>query len=144
MRDRLVEELKIKDKKFIEEVLVEFIRQELHKAGFKKGVVGLSGGVDSSLTAFLAVKALGKENVIGLSMPYRSSSKASREDAKLVAELLGIEFYEIDITPQIDAYYERFKDADPVRKGNKMARERMSILYDFAHWRGALVIGTSN
>jgi NAD+ synthase len=144
MRDRLVEELKIKDKKFIEEVLVEFIRQELHKAGFKRVVVGLSGGVDSSLSAFLAVKALGKENVIGLSMPYRTSSKASREDARLVAELLGIEFYEIDITPQIDAYYEKFKDADPIRKGNKMARERMSILYDFAHWREALVIGTSN
>ena len=144
MRDRLEKELHIEDKAFIEEVLTEFIREELRKAGFKRAVIGLSGGVDSSLTAFLTVKALGKENVIGISMPYKTSSPSSREDAKLVAEVLGIEFHEIDITPQIDAYYKLFSEADPVRKGNKMARERMSILYDFAHWKGALVIGTSN
>ncbi|WP_457680466.1 NAD+ synthase [Thermovibrio sp.] len=144
MRSRLTEELKLEDKAFIKEVLVNFIRQELYKAGFKKAVIGLSGGVDSSLSAFLAVEALGRESVIGISMPYKTSSPSSREDARLVAETLKIEFHEIDITPQIDAYYERFKDADPVRKGNKMARERMSILYDFAHWKGALVLGTSN
>ncbi len=144
MRDRLEKELQIKDKAFIEEVLTEFIKEELLKAGFKKAVIGLSGGVDSSLTAFLTVKALGKENVIGISMPYKTSSPSSREDAKLVAKTLGIEFHEIDITPQIDAYYKLFPKADPVSKGNKMARERMSILYDFAHREKALVIGTSN
>ncbi len=144
MRDRLEKELQIEDKAFVEEVLTEFIKEELLKAGFKKAVIGLSGGVDSSLTAFLTVKALGKENVIGISMPYKTSSPSSREDAKLVAQTLGIEFHEIDITPQVDAYYKLFPEADPVRKGNKMARERMSILYDFAHWKKALVIGTSN
>jgi NAD+ synthase len=144
MRDRLIEELKIEDKEFIREVLVNFIREEFHKAGFKKAVIGLSGGVDSSLAAFLGVLALGRENVIGISMPYKTSSPSSREDARLVAQVLGIEFHEIEITPQIDAYYSLFPDADPVRRGNKMARERMSILYDFAHWRGALVLGTSN
>ncbi|ADU96724.1 NAD+ synthase [Thermovibrio ammonificans] len=144
MREKISELLKLKDPAFIESVLAGFIREELQKAGFSKAVVGLSGGVDSSLAAFLAVKALGNNNVIGISMPYRTSSPSSREDAKLVAQVLGIEFHEIDITPQIDAYYSRFQEADPVRKGNKMARERMSILYDFAHWKGALVIGTSN
>ncbi len=144
MRSRLERELHIEDKAFIESVLTYFIREEVQKAGFQKVVVGISGGVDSALTAFLSVKALGKENVIGLSMPYRTSSRSSVEDARLVAEKLEIEFHEIDITPQIDAYFKQFPDADNVRRGNKMARERMSILYDFAHWKKALVIGTSN
>ncbi len=144
MSELLLKALEIEDKAFIEEVLVRFIREELGKAGFEKAVVGLSGGVDSSLVAFLAVKALGADNVIGISMPYKTSSPSSREDARLVAELLNIEFHEIEITPQIDAYYSLFPDADGVRRGNKMARERMSILYDFAHWKGALVLGTSN
>ena len=144
MKERLSELLEIKDKAFIISALTYFIKEETRKAGFEKVVVGLSGGVDSSLSAFLAVKSLGKENVIGISMPYRTSSRESIEDAKLVAETLNIEFHEIDITPQIDAYYEKFKDADRIRKGNKMARERMSILYDFAHWKKALVLGTSN
>ena len=144
MRSRLERELHIKDREFIERVLTYFIREEVQKAGFQKVVVGISGGVDSALTAFLSVKALGKENVIGLSMPYKTSSRSSVEDARLVAKKLEIEFHEIDITPQIDAYYKLFPDADNVRRGNKMARERMSILYDFAHWKKALVIGTSN
>ncbi|MEO2083134.1 MAG: NAD+ synthase [Desulfurobacteriaceae bacterium] len=144
MSELLLKALEIEDKAFIEEVLVRFIREELGKAGFEKAVVGLSGGVDSSLAAFLAVKALGADNVIGISLPYKTSSPSSREDARLVAEFLNIEFHEIEITPQIDAYYSLFPDADGVRRGNKMARERMSILYDFAHWKGALVLGTSN
>jgi len=144
MKEMLIDYLKIKDKSFIKDVLVQFIREEFHKAGFKKAVIGISGGVDSALAAFLGVLALGKENVIGISMPYRTSSKASIEDARLVSEVLGIEFYEIDITPQIDAYYQNFEDADRLRRGNKMARERMSILYDFAQWKRALVLGTSN
>ncbi len=144
MRNKIAELLEIKDKAFVTGVLVQFIKEELNKAGFQKAVVGISGGVDSALAAFLSVMALGKENVIGISMPYRTSSESSKEDARLVAETLGIEFHEIDITPQIDAYYEKFPDADRVRKGNKMARERMSILYDFAHFKNALVVGTSN
>ncbi len=144
MNDRIAEKLKIKDKQFIIDVLVNFIRDELFKAGFRKAVIGLSGGVDSSFTAFLAKEALGRENVIGISMPYRTSSESSKEDARLVGEVLGIEFHEIDISEQIDAYFKLFPDADRVRRGNKMARERMSILYDFAHANGALVVGTSN
>ena len=144
MNERIIERLKIKDKQFIVEVLVNFIAEELHKAGFNRAVIGLSGGIDSSFTAFLAQKALGKENVIGISMPYRTTSESSKEDARLVGKILRIEFHEIDITKQIDLYFKLFPDADKVRKGNKMARERMSILYDFAHANNAMVIGTSN
>ncbi len=144
MRSNLEELLQIRDEQFIKDAICSFIREEVRKAGFERVVVGISGGVDSALSAFLAVEALGKENVIGLSMPYRTSSEESRNDARLVAETLGIEFHELDITPQVDAYFSLFPDADRVRRGNKMARERMSILYDFAHWRKALVLGTSN
>ncbi|WP_457568217.1 NAD+ synthase [Desulfurobacterium sp.] len=144
MKEKLVEILHLKDKTFIVNALTSFIRQEIEKAGFKKAVVGVSGGVDSALSAFLAVKALGKENVILISMPYRTSAGSSIEDARLVGKTLGAEFHEIDITPQIDAYFQRFPKASKLRRGNKMARERMAILYDFAHDRQALVVGTSN
>ena len=141
---RQIEEvLNLKNPKIVVDCIVYFLREEVKKAGFEKVVVGLSGGVDSSLTAFLSVMALGKENVIGISMPYKSSSSDSVEDAKLVAETLSIEFHVVDITPQIDAYLERF-ELDRVRLGNKLARERMSILYDFAHFKKGLVVGTSN
>ncbi len=144
MREKISELLKLKDCEFIADALSTFIKEEFYKAGFEKAVIGISGGVDSALSTFLAVKALGKENVVGVSMPYRTSSKESIEDARLVADTLEIEFLEIDITPQVDAYYSLFPDADNTRRGNKMARERMSILYDIAHWKNALVLGTSN
>ncbi len=144
MNEKIIEKLKIKDKQFIIDVLTNFIADEIRKAGFKKAVIGLSGGVDSSFTAFLAQRALGSENVIGISLPYRTTSKSSKEDARLIGDVLGIEFHEIDISQQVDAYFKLFPDADRIRKGNKMARERMSILYDFAHANEALVVGTSN
>jgi NAD+ synthase len=104
----------------------------------------MSGGVDSTLGAFLAVEALGHENVTGVFMPYKSSSPESLEHASLAAEKLDIETVTIEITPMVDAYFVRFPEADNVRRGNKMARERMSILYDLSHRDGALVLGTSN
>lgn len=116
----------------------------MRKVGVERVVVGLSGGVDSSLAAFLAAEALGPENVFGIRMPYRTSSADSLAHAAEVAEATGIEMLTIEISAQIDAYFERFADADPRRRGNKMARERMTILYDHsARWR-ALVLGTSN
>jgi NAD+ synthase len=124
--------------------LVEFIRDEIHQAGFEKAVLGLSGGVDSSLCAYLAAEALGNGNVYGINMPYRDSSIDGPRHARQVASKLKIHFISIDITPMIDSYFESFPDADPIRRGNKMARERMTILYDQSVRFNALVLGSSN
>ncbi len=125
-------------------ILVGFIRNEVRKVGFERVVLGLSGGVDSSLVATLAAEALGPKNTVAFIMPYTTSDPKSKSDALQVVQQLGIHHVEIDISPQIDAYFERFPDADKKQRGNKMARERMSILYDQSWaWR-ALVIGTSN
>jgi NAD+ synthase len=127
-----------------EKILVDFVREEVHKTGFKKVLLGLSGGIDSGLVAYIAAKALGPENVMGIMMPYKQSSKESIEHAKLVVEDLGIESMLIEITPMVDAYFNLFPDMNSMRKGNKMARERMTILYDFSAKNNALVLGTSN
>ena len=128
----------------VRRILVRFLQNEVRKVGFERVVLGLSGGVDSSLAARLAVEALGPQNVKALLLPYRSSDPRSRADAMAVVDQLGILSEEIDISPQIDSYFTRFKDADQRRRGNKMARERMSILYDQSWAWHALVLGTSN
>ena len=128
----------------VRKILVGFIQNEVRKVGFERVVLGLSGGVDSSLVATLAAQALGPKNVLGVIMPYRTSDPKSMSDALQVVRQLGIEHLEVDITPQIDAYFARFLDADPRRRGNKMARERKSIEYDQSSAFRALVIGTSN
>ena len=112
--------------------------------GFERVIVGLSGGVDSSLVTALAVSSLGADNVVAVFMPYRSSDPQSQIDALAVCDSLGIAAKVIDITPQVDAYFDGFPDADRTRRGNKMARERMSILYDHSMAERALVLGTSN
>ena len=124
--------------------LVDFVHQFITAAGFARGVLGISGGLDSTVTAFLAAEALGPDHVLGLILPYKTTSSACVGDATTVAQHLGIRTKTIDITPQIDAYFEQFPDADRLRRGNKMARERMAIIYDHAKARQALVIGTGN
>lgn len=126
------------------EILVAFIANEVRKTGLSRIVVGLSGGVDSALSAMLAVEALGRKNVLGILMPYQSSNPDSQTHAEMVVKKSGIGSLLVGITPQIDAYFERFPDADERRRGNKMARERMTILYDHSARWNALVIGTSN
>ena len=128
----------------VRKILVRFIRNEVQKVGFERVVLGLSGGVDSSLVATLASQALGPGNVLAVIMPYKTSDPKSRSDALQVVAQLGINRLEVDITPQIDAYFERFPDAEQRRRGNKMARERMTILYDQSSVFRGLVIGTSN
>ena len=124
--------------------LVEFLRENFKKAGFSKAVLGLSGGIDSALVAYLLRDALGKENVLAIMMPYKSSNPDSLNHAKLVVEDLGINSKTIEITDMIDAYFKNEKDASSLRMGNKMARERMSILFDYSSKENALVVGTSN
>jgi NAD+ synthase len=128
----------------VRKVLTGFINNEVKKAGFHRVVVGLSGGVDSALSAYLAAEALGPENVWGILMPYRTSSPASAEHASMVVKALGINSLTVDITSMVDAYFAQFPDADQMRRGNKMARERMTILFDHSARLGALVLGTSN
>src|SRR5438445_7237235 len=125
--------------------LVSFLKDEVVvRRGFKKGLVGLSGGVDSSLTAFLAVEALGRENVIGVRMPYRTSSPESLEHAELVIDKLGIPAETVDISDAVDGYLKQVGDADPARKGNVMARQRMIVLFDLSAKHQALPLGTGN
>jgi len=128
--------------------LTSFLKDEVvRRRGFSKGIVGVSGGVDSSLTAFLAVEALGKENVIAVRMPYKTSSPESLQHAQLVIDQLGIQALTIDISPAVDGYLsqvEKNGDADPTRRGNVMARERMIVLFDLSAKYRALPLGTGN
>src|SRR5512138_1508500 len=128
----------------LRKILVHFIREEICKTGLKKGILGLSGGIDSALVAFLAAEALGPENVHAICMPYRTSNPESEAHARIVAEACGVRFSVVPITPMVDAYFEQFPDADNMRRGNKMARERMTILFDHSALLRALVLGTSN
>ncbi|MGL6114700.1 MAG: NAD+ synthase [Cetobacterium sp.] len=128
----------------VENILVDFLREEVHKVGFKKVVLGISGGIDSALVAYLAAKALGPENVLGIMMPYKSSSKESLDHGKLVIDSLGINSKLVEITPMVEPYFQMNPDMDGLRKGNRMARERMCILFDHSAKEKALVLGTSN
>ena len=132
------------DAPFVIGLLRGFIADGVRKVGFERVIVGLSGGVDSSLVTALAVSSLGTENVVAVFMPYRSSDPQSQVDALAVCDSVGIGAQIVDITSQVDAYFEHFPDADRTRRGNKMARERMSILYDHSMAERALVLGTSN
>ena len=134
-------DLNLKD---VHNELVKFLRENFKKAGFSKAVLGLSGGIDSALVAYLLRDALGKENVLAIMMPYKSSNPDSLNHAKLVIEDLKINSKTIEITDMIDAYFKNEKEASSLRMGNKMARERMSILFDYSSKENALVVGTSN
>lgn len=129
---------------FVEKILVKFIREELYKFGYKKGILGLSGGLDSSVCAFLAAKALKPKNVIGLIMPYGDTFREDVKDARSIARHLGIISKTIDISAMVDVYFLKYSTDSKILKGNKMARERMSILYDFSEREKALILGTSN
>jgi NAD+ synthase len=122
-----------------------FITGQLNQSGLAGYVVGLSGGIDSSLSAALAVEAVGKDRVFGVMMPYRRSSESAVRDAKTLVSELGIDYRLVDISPMIDAYFDSVEgESVRVRAGNKMARERMSILFDISHQMGRLVLGTGN
>jgi len=132
------------DPSFVTGVLVDFLKREAGKFGFSKGIIGLSGGLDSTVSAYLAAKAYGPKNVMGVLMPYKTSSPTSITDAEEVVKKTGICSLKVDITPMVDAYLDSVPEADKLRRGNVMARCRMIVLFDQSHKEKALVIGTSN
>jgi NAD+ synthetase len=134
------------DLELVERTLIEFIREEVRRRRrFERVVVGVSGGVDSAVSLFLAARALGPENVTGFRLPYATSSRESLEHADLALEAAGVEGRTIEITGPIDAYVSRFEpDISPTRRGNLMARLRAVILFDQSARLQALPLGTGN
>ena len=132
-------------------VIVGFIASQLEQTGFRRIVLGLSGGVDSATVAYLCARAIGPDNVLAVRMPYRTSSQASETDALRVVEALGCRTERVEITPMVDPMLDLVGsddtvpgDALNVRRGNVMARQRMIVLYDRSAAFDALVAGTSN
>ncbi|HJR65083.1 MAG TPA: NAD+ synthase [Gemmatimonadaceae bacterium] len=132
------------DGELTEKWLVHFIQEEVQRRGFSKGIIGVSGGVDSAVTAYLAARALGPENVIGVRLPYSTSSTESLEHAQLVIDALGITGRTLDISPAVDGYLSAEADASPGRRGNVMARVRMIALFDLSSKYQAIPLGTGN
>lgn len=133
------------NEELLAEWLVAFLKDEIvRRRGFARALIGLSGGVDSSLVAYLCAKALGPENVHGIRMPYRTSSSESLEHAQLVADALGINVRTIEITDAVDGYLKLEPEADGRRRGNVMARQRMIVLFDQSAALNALPVGTGN
>jgi len=126
------------------EEIRQFIARAVARADAAGAVLGLSGGLDSATVAYLAAGALGPGRVWPFLLPYRASSPESGAGARLVAEALGVPLTVLDVSPQVDAYFACVGHPTPIRLGNKIARERMSILYDQAKAKGALVLGTGN
>ena len=128
----------------VEQWLLAFLRDEFSRRGFTKAIVGVSGGVDSAVVATLAARALGKANVIGVRLPYRTSSPDSLAHAQLLIDQLGITGHTLDISDAVDGYLALEPDADGARRGNVMARTRMIALFDLSAKHRALPLGTGN
>jgi NAD+ synthase len=125
-------------------ILVQFLREEITRTGLSRAVVGLSGGIDSALSCFLAAEALGPPNVLAVRLPYRTSSQESLDHAQQVIDQLGVQSLTIPITDLAEPLLARFPEMSNVRRGNIMARTRMVVLYDQSAAFGGLVVGTGN
>jgi len=135
-------------------VIAGFIQEQLRQAGFERCVLALSGGIDSGLVAYLVAESIGPERLLCVMLPYRTSSPASQADAEAIVADLGCASEVVEITAMVDGYFGRDEvtgaggsealDASPVRRGNFMARARMSVIYDRSVTFGGLVVGTGN
>ncbi|MGQ9555927.1 MAG: NAD+ synthase [Anaerolineae bacterium] len=139
----VLSELKI-DPDSVRRTLTAFIRDELARVGFRKAVLGLSGGIDSAVVCYLAAEALGPENVLALTLPYATSTPNSLADALTVIAELGVQHQNVEITPMVDPLFAALPDMDKRRRGNAIARMRMIIWYDRSEAFGGLVLGTGN
>jgi NAD+ synthase len=127
--------------RWLEAFLIDEMRT---RRGIGRAVLGLSGGIDSAVVAYLCARALSPENVYAIRMPYKTSSPSSLTDAQRVIDALGINGETIEITDAVDGYLTHAPDADARRKGNVMARMRMVVLFDQSARRDALPVGTGN
>lgn len=143
-----IQEFDSMDLEIAQNRIIDFIRNEISKAGVNGAVVGISGGIDSALAAALTVKALGKDKVLGIHMPEPGLTPAAdSKDSKALANWLGIEFQTIDISGIISAFIAavpQSESADKLCRGNLKARVRMSLLYFHANRMNRMVIGTGN
>jgi NAD+ synthase len=125
-------------------ILTGFIRSEVERTGRSRVVLGLSGGLDSSVVACLAVRALGPSSVLGVFLPHRASDPRSLVDAEKLVGALGIVAERVDITPMADAFTASLGKLPRIRFGNVMSRVRMTVLYDRSAETRSLVLGTTN
>lgn len=133
------------DPALVERWLVRFLADELvRRRGMSTAVVGLSGGVDSAVTAYLCARAIGPQNLYCIRMPYATSSRESLDHAAMVVRALRCHERTIEITDAVDGYLRFEPDADGRRRGNVMARARMLVLFDLSQKYGGLPIGTGN
>ena len=139
----IMENLKINCEKVVD-FIISFLKEEINRGGVNLAVFELSGGIDSSVVATLCKMALGKNNTFGIILPYKDTPKESVDLAYSAGRKIGIRYMRFNITPQIDYYYRNFPQAGRTRRQNKMARERMSILYDLAFHFNGVVVGKSN
>lgn len=128
----------------VKKILTGFIHSEITRVGFGKAVIGLSGGIDSALSCFLAAEALGPKNVLAVRMPYVTSSQDSLDDAQRVIDATGVQALTVPITEMVEPLFKCFPGMNNMRKGNVMARTRMILLYDQSEAFGGLVVGTGN
>lgn len=125
-------------------ILTGFIKSEITRVGYSRAVIGLSGGLDSALSCYLAASALGPENVLAVRMPYKTSSPDSLDHAQMIIEGLGVQSLTLDITEMVDPLFDHFPGMSSLRKGNIMARQRMIVLFDQSEAFHGLVVGTGN
>jgi NAD+ synthase len=126
------------------QILVNFIRDEIGRTGLSRAVLGLSGGIDSALSCYLAAEALGPQNVLALRLPYKLSSADSLAHAQLVLDDLGVQTETVSITEMVEPLLATIPEKESKRRGNVMARARMIVWYDRSAAFNGLVVGTSN